>query len=358
MLILFSGDPVPCVADTASPVETSHMEQANRVNTSVTNSPLLPGIQTRDPAQDIQKMALAGGSRKLPEDQGRRGSLGVAFARRSSSAPALLSGMGPARTPRNGPKKGLKQRLSKETPSHEQVPSPFLLQKGKVPHQVSPVESKRIPFFIGSKNTSGKQGIGHGTRQQNLGDVDRSILCQIDQTLSKKYQGYTINIVDDPVGSDKNLTCDLLNANQCCDENQDGWRECLYALIRFYGFRSLKECKSAVNMVAQRPSVKSTRPTHNPVQRVSHGQRVLNKIALRNPRKAPDERFWHVFPMPWQQSFLTMTQGGMSQFGALELNWFSSGMGYGGLGSLHRGAQPPPPPRSSHKRNSEKQRYC
>ncbi|XP_038641979.1 uncharacterized protein LOC119957879 isoform X2 [Scyliorhinus canicula] len=300
-------------------------------------------------------MALTGGSRKLPEDQGRRWSSGVAFARKSSSAPVLLSGMGPAGTPRDGPKKSLKQRQSKETPSHKQSPSAFLLWNGEVPHQVSPVESKFIPFFIGSKNISRKQGIERGTRQQNLRYVDRSILSQIDKPLSKEYQGYTINIVDDPVGSDKKLTCDLLNPDQCCEESQDGWRECLYALIRFYGLRSLKERKSAVNMVAQRPSVMSTRPTRNPVQRVSQGQRVLNKIALRNPRKAPDERFWHVFPMPWQQSFLTMTQDGISQFGALELNWFSSGMGSGGFSSLHRSAQPP---RSRHRRNSEKQRYC
>ncbi|XP_078389552.1 uncharacterized protein LOC144671484 [Cetorhinus maximus] len=344
--ILLTDNPVTCADHAASPGETSHAEQGDSVNTSLANSPSFS-------AQNIQKTTPAYESTKLPKGQGLRWSPDVTFARKSCSAPALQSVKSPVELSRDGLRKNLKERLRTEIPDHEQKPSAFLLGKGKVRHLVSPVKKGSIPFLTGSKKIGGKCGIGHGTSQQNLRDFD--VFSLINKPLSKEYQGHTINIVDGPVDRDKDSICPLVIPSQCCGESQGSWRECLYALIRFYGFRSPKESKAAQNVAAQRPCVPFTRPTQNRLQRISYGQRVLNKIALRSPRKAPDEKFWHVFPMPWQQSFLTVTQGGMSQFGALELNWLSSEISNGGHGSPHRGDQSS---RYSRRRNGEKQKYC
>ncbi|XP_067875010.1 fap1 adhesin-like [Heterodontus francisci] len=230
---------------------------------------------------------------------------------------------------RDGLRKNLKkERLRMETPNHARKPGTFLPEKGKLPYLLSQTEMRSVTYGASSENLghalNEKHGIPRSTSQRNIGDSDFDIFSLVSKPLSKKYQGHMPKTVGDLGDSEENSVCSPINPSNYTGGNQDNWRECLYALIRFYGFRSQKESKAVEYTAAQRPLGQFKRLTCNCVQRISYGQRVLNKIALKSTRKPSDEKFWHVLPMPWQQSFLTMTHDGVSQFGALKLNWLSA----------------------------------
>ncbi|XP_043536705.1 uncharacterized protein LOC122542761 [Chiloscyllium plagiosum] len=315
-ILLDDDDPGLHVDGAASSVKPSHMEHDDSVSTSRTSSLSFP-VEAQLDEDNLKKI---GKNAKLSEAQGLRWSSHVTTLRMSYSAPAVLSTV----SPRDGLRENLKEKLKAEPLSHVSNLSAFLLRKDKVPHMVSPVETQHIPFIIGSKRVGGKSGTAYRTNQQNISNEGADIFSLVNKPPSNEHQRYRINIADDSTESDWNSVCSLINPSKRNGGNQDNWRETLYALIRCYGFKSCKERKATAGIAAQRASTQLRKPTQTCVQRISHGQRVLSQIAFRSPRKAPDEKSWHVIPMPWQQSFVTMMQGGVSQFGALELIWLSS----------------------------------
>eukprot|EP00061_Rhincodon_typus_P010909 g35547.t1 len=212
--------------------------------------------------------------------------------------------------PRDGLRKNLKEKLKAKPLNHVSNLGAFLPRKDKAPHMVSPVETRLTPSVVRSKTVGGEHGIAHRTNWQNIPNEGADVFSLISKPLSNEHQRYRINIAGDPVESDRNSFCSWINPNKCYGGNQDNWRETLYALIRFYGFKSRREGKAIAGVAAQRLSAQLKKPTQNRVQMVSHGQRVLSQMAFHSPRKAPDEKFWHVIPMPWQQSFVTMMQNG------------------------------------------------